>query len=105
MLPLLRPLLAERFHLATHRDTKQLPAYYVLIVGTNGPKFEAADDGDTGLPFNKANKSSGARIHSAHLTIPQFAEILSRRLGHPVLDRTGLAGAYRVTLEWAAENK
>jgi uncharacterized protein (TIGR03435 family) len=36
--------------------------------------------------------------------MPQFAEILSRRLGYPVLDMTGLPGAYRVTLEWAAEN-
>jgi uncharacterized protein (TIGR03435 family) len=104
MLPLLQPLLAERFRLAMHRDTKQLRAY-VLTVGTNGPKFEAADAGGTGLPFKKANKSGGARIHSAHLTMPQFAEILSRRLGYPVLDRTGLAGAYSVTLEWAAENK
>jgi uncharacterized protein (TIGR03435 family) len=104
MLPLLQPLLADRFHLAMHRDTRQLPAY-VLMVGTNGPKFEAADAGGTGPPFKKANKSNGARIHSEHLTMPQFAEILSRRLGYPVLDRTGLAGAYRVTLEWAAENK
>lgn len=104
MLPLLRPLLAERFQLAMHRDTKQLPAY-VLTAGTNGPKIEAADAGGTGLPFKKANKSGGARIHSEHLTMPQFAEILSRRLGYPVLDMTGLAGAYRVTLEWAAENK
>jgi uncharacterized protein (TIGR03435 family) len=75
------------------------------MVGTNGPKFQAADAGGAGLPFKKANKSSGAGIHSAHLTMPQLAEMLSRRLGCPVLDRTGLAGAYRVTLEWAAENK
>ncbi len=94
MLPLLQPLLAERFHLAMHHATKQLPAY-VLTVGTNGPKFEAADAGGAGLPFKKANKSGGARIRSAHLTMPQFAEILSRRMGYPVLDMTGLAGAYR----------
>ena len=104
MRPLLRPLLAERFHLAMHRNTKRLPAY-VLTVGTSGPKLEAAEAGGAGLPFKKANKSGGGRIHSANLTMPQFAEILSRRLSYPVLDRTGLAGAYRVTLEWAAENK
>jgi uncharacterized protein (TIGR03435 family) len=103
MLPLLQPLLAERFHLSMHRGTRQLNAY-VLTVGTNGPKLEAADADGTGLPFKKANKSGGARIHSGHMTMPQFAEILSRRLGYPVLDMTGLAGAYRVTLEWAAEN-
>jgi uncharacterized protein (TIGR03435 family) len=104
MLPLLQPLLVERFRLAMHRETRQLPAYF-LMVGTNGPKFEAADAGGAGLPFKTANKSGGTRIHSAHLTMPEFAEMLSRRLGHPVMDRTGLAGPYRVTLEWAAETK
>jgi uncharacterized protein (TIGR03435 family) len=104
MLPLLQPLLAERFHLAMHRDTKQLPAY-VLMVGKNRPKFEGADADAAALPFKKANKSGGTRIHSEHLTMPQLAEILSRRLDYPVLDMTGLAGAYRVTLEWAAENE
>jgi len=104
MLPLLKPLLAERFQMTMHRETKQLPAY-VLTVAANGPKFAAAEAGDTSLPFKKANKSGGGRIYSEHMTMPQFAEILSRRLGPPVLDRTGLAGAYRVTLEWAADSK
>jgi uncharacterized protein (TIGR03435 family) len=75
------------------------------MVGTNGPKLEAADAGDTDLPFKEANKSVGGRIHSAHMTVPQLAEMLARRLSRPVLDRTGLAGAYRVTMEWAAESK
>jgi uncharacterized protein (TIGR03435 family) len=103
MLPLLQPLLAERFRLAFHHETKQLPAY-VLTVGKNGSKLEAANDGGAELPFKKANKSGGTRIHSAHLTMPQFAELLSRRLGRPVKDMTGLTGAYRVNLEWAADD-
>jgi hypothetical protein len=37
------------------------------------------------------SKRPGARIHSAHLTMPQLAEILSRRLGYPVLDMISLA--------------
>jgi uncharacterized protein (TIGR03435 family) len=104
MLPLLQPLLADRFHLTVHRETKQLPAF-VLTVGPNGPKLEAADAGGAAPPSKKAKKSSGSRIHAEHLTMPQFAEILSRRLGRPVLDMTKLAGAYRVNLEWAAENE
>jgi uncharacterized protein (TIGR03435 family) len=57
------------------------------------------------MPFKKANKSGGARIHSPSLTMPQFAEILSRRLGHPVRDMTGLTGAYAVTLAWADDTE
>ena len=102
MRPKLQPLLSERFHLAMHRDTRQLPAY-ILMVGPRGPRLEAATEGSAGIPFKKANKPGGSRIRSAHLTMPELAEILSRRLRRPVLDKTELTGAYRVTLEWAAD--
>jgi uncharacterized protein (TIGR03435 family) len=104
MLPLLQPLLADRFRLVLHRETRQLPAY-VLTVGRNGPKLEPAEDSAAAMPFKKANKSGGARIHAPSLTMPQFAEILSRRLGHPVRDMTGLTGAYAVTLAWADDTE
>ncbi|HEY1341128.1 MAG TPA: TIGR03435 family protein [Bryobacteraceae bacterium] len=38
---MLRALLAERFKLAIHRDTKELPVY-ALVVGKNGSKLEKA---------------------------------------------------------------
>ncbi len=37
--------------------------------------------------------------------MPELAEMLSRRIGHPVRDLTGLAGAYKVTLAWTGEDK
>src|SRR5438067_2312392 len=55
LLPLLQPLLAERFRLAMHRETKELPAF-VLTVGTSSPKLEVADATATGLPLKKAIK-------------------------------------------------
>jgi uncharacterized protein (TIGR03435 family) len=39
---MIQALLADRFHLALHRETRQLPIY-ALVVGKTGPKLRAAD--------------------------------------------------------------
>ena len=39
---MLRELLVERFHLAAHRETRQVPIY-VLLAGRGGPKLREAD--------------------------------------------------------------
>jgi len=39
---MLRNLLAERFHLAAHRETKEV-GMYALLVGKNGPKLQETD--------------------------------------------------------------
>lgn len=39
---MLQSLLMERFHLAVHRETKELPMY-ALLVGKNGPKLKESD--------------------------------------------------------------
>ena len=39
---MLQALLADRFKLAVHRETKELPIY-ALVAGKNGPKFRAAE--------------------------------------------------------------
>ena len=74
------------------------------MVAKNGPKLQPTDAGSD-MPFKKANKDKGTRIVAEHLTMPQFAEILSRRLRHPVQDATGLTGAYRVSLDWAGDDQ
>jgi uncharacterized protein (TIGR03435 family) len=104
MRSMLQRLLAERFHLKLNRESRELPAY-VLSIAKNGPKLEAAADAGADISFKNANKSGGKNIVADSLTMPRFAEILSHRLNHPVQDKTGLSGAFRVRLEWAAEDK
>jgi uncharacterized protein (TIGR03435 family) len=44
--PMLQALLAGRFQLKLHRETKELPVY-ALIVAKDGPKIQEAKPGDT----------------------------------------------------------
>lgn len=104
MLPLLQPLLAERFHLAFHHESKTLPAYF-LTVTKGGPKMTPASAGAAALPVKKATKTNGSRINAPRVTMPELAEMLSRRLSYPVRDTTGLTGAYRVALDWSEDDK
>lgn len=105
VLLMLQSLLADRFHLKIHRETKETQVY-LLTVGKNGPKLTAADPVENG----------GVRIRGiGHLagvsaTTLQLAEGLSdialngrHFLDRPVLDRTGLAGVYNFSLEWTPE--
>jgi uncharacterized protein (TIGR03435 family) len=99
-LPLmLQTLLADRFKLTLHRETKDLPMY-VLVVTKNGPKFKSTET-ETGISSN----SSRTHWHVvAKASMHRFAEFLSDEAGRPVVDRTGLSGSYEMTLDWAPDD-
>jgi uncharacterized protein (TIGR03435 family) len=97
--PMLQALLADRFKLALHRETRELPMY-ALAVAKNGPKFKTTES-ETGISSN----SSRTRWHVvAKVSMHRFAEFLSDEAGRPVVDRTGLSGGYELTLDWAPDN-
>jgi uncharacterized protein (TIGR03435 family) len=110
---MLQAILADRFKLAFHRDTKELPVYW-LAIAKNGPKLHEAKPGDTypnGVPI-PVGRSSGAglmmmsggagsqTVTGQAVPISNLARSLSGSLGRPVLDKTGLTGAYDFTLTY-----
>jgi bla regulator protein blaR1 len=97
----LQTLLAERFQLKVHRETKQLPVF-ALVVGKNGSKLKNLADAaaDAGGGINSGcGRMTGTRTQMANLAL-----VLSRQLGRPVLDRTELAGRYDFQMEWTPDN-
>jgi uncharacterized protein (TIGR03435 family) len=108
---LLQALLAERFHLQAHSTTSQLPVYE-LVVAKGGPKLvDAATDtsshlrrGDDGKPIKSfmqfLPESSSAQGYSMGALANLLSEPIAK-LGRPVLDKTGLTGAYNFTLDWS----
>jgi bla regulator protein blaR1 len=88
---MLGPLLAERFHLVFHRETRELPVF-ALVVAKGGPKFK--EPGDGGDPSIRPDDEGG--LSFKNLSMDDLAEWLSvlPSMGRPVIDHTGLAGSF-----------
>ncbi|HTX34469.1 MAG TPA: TIGR03435 family protein [Bryobacteraceae bacterium] len=125
-------LLAERFKLTVHHETKELEKFE-LTVGKNGPKLKVSVKkpapkesgaaaspappigrpkltmGSDGLPVFPAGANmmvmidGRARWQQTGETMQDFARFLSAELGRPVTDSTGLTGKYDMLLSWATD--
>jgi len=87
---MLGPLLVERFHLAFHRETRELPVF-ALAVAKGGPKFKPGDGGAASI---KPNGAGGYTYTNYAMATLADSLSLMTAVGRPVLDRTGLAGVY-----------
>jgi uncharacterized protein (TIGR03435 family) len=94
---MLQSLLAERFSLKTHRESKRVNAYE-LITAKDGARLKATESDDGAFTFRDG------RVIVRAFSMDAFADRLSGpafRLDRPVLNRTGMQGAFDFTLEWA----
>jgi uncharacterized protein (TIGR03435 family) len=92
---MLQTLLADRFKLTLHRETKVLPIY-ALVVGKNGPKLHEAD-AEGGLRISMGPKG---RKMAGSVSIARLADTLSAFMDRPVLDMTELKGNFDIDLDW-----
>jgi len=97
---MLRTLLADRFQLELHRETRNLEAF-VLEVAKSGPKLVKTAGGDS--TTNSSNASGHNQIDSRNMTMDRLAEILSRQMSLPVVNRTGIEGAFDLKLQWTPD--
>jgi uncharacterized protein (TIGR03435 family) len=93
---MLRMLLAERFRLKVHTESRNLPAY-ALVVANSGSKLKRATATDR-LP-----KTLLGQLDMPRMSMLSLGEYLEFDLDRPVIDRTGLTGDFAIRLEWARE--
>jgi bla regulator protein BlaR1 len=108
----LQALLAGRFKLALHHQSKELPSY-ALVVGENGSKLQPTKFAD--YP-DSAVGPDGKGIHRMMMQVlggqvraigaqkssmAEFAKQLSMQLGKNVVDKTGMTGQYDFNLQWS----
>jgi uncharacterized protein (TIGR03435 family) len=108
----IRDLLADRFKLRLHKETRELPVYALIAAtrGKTGPQLRRAAT-DCATALRKANaavlsnptcplRSSPGKVVSGGSTISQLATVLSDQLNQVVLDQTGLTGTFEFDLKW-----
>jgi bla regulator protein BlaR1 len=96
IMPLLQSLLKDRFHLESHFEMKEMPAYD-MVVSKGGAKLK---------PFDPARLPDVPRDSHAEAvmvgvgSVGQLGDILARAAGRPVVDKTGMEGLFSWTLSY-----
>lgn len=107
----LQALLADRFKLTVRHETKQLPAY-VVVVANKGPKLQKAKieendclEGplpDGGPPCHVINGGMGRGLHANAVTVSDIVMFVENWSDRPVIDKTGIRGLFEVETDgWA----
>jgi uncharacterized protein (TIGR03435 family) len=100
---MLQRLLADRFKLAVHRESREAPIY-TLLVGSNGARLTAAEPSKRSGPDGDFS-ASPTHIFGTGVSMSEFARRLSRSIGIPVVDGTGLTGAFDLKLTWPMDDR
>jgi uncharacterized protein (TIGR03435 family) len=101
---MLKPLLADRFKLAVHEDTRPLTAFAMTVIGGKPKMKEASGGAPPGCqPAPPPQQPEPGVIPKQTgicrgMTMAAFAQLLPRAVGqylpNPVVDQTGLQGAW-----------
>jgi len=112
---MLRALLADRFKLATHTEERPVTAYNLVAVKpklkpadpTNRTSFKEGPGADGKDPRN-TSPTLTRLVTCQNMSMAQFADLLQKiapgYIHSPVLDATGLEGAWDFTLSFSSSN-
>ena len=102
---MLQALLADRFHLRAHRESR-VGTEYALVIDKGGPKLKQSTESSNFMrgrpPASLAIRRDGTGVKGA-MTMDILARTLSRAGYGPVVDATGLDGRYEIDLTWVPE--
>lgn len=100
---IVQKMLADRFQLKFHRDTREL-SVYAVTVAKGGPKLTKSQSDPNALG-DETDQMHGDQITMAitNLSMAEFALIMQFYTDRPVVDQTGLAGKWDFKWAWTAD--
>ncbi len=102
------PVLADRFGVIVHTETKTLPLYE-LVLDKGRPKFKeyvppAGEDAAKGPGLGAGSiNMRGFNMTATGIPMKSLAETLSRQVDKTVIDKTGLSGKYNLELKFTPD--
>jgi uncharacterized protein (TIGR03435 family) len=93
---MLQSLLADRFSLKVHHESKVLPIYE-LVVAKDGSKMKESD-------FPESNTNGIGRLTAKGMPMADVALLLTIFVNRFVVDKTGLRGRYDFDLHWTPDS-
>ena len=93
---MLRRLLDDRLQLRLRQGREEM-SVYAIVTGKSGPKLKAAAGGRMSFRY------TGGAFVAANATVENLANFLGGFLDRPVVDRTGLDGAWDFTLAFTPD--
>jgi len=110
MKPMMRALLADRFHLGIRTEQKEMTVY-ALTVASGGAKLQKSASADKDCPLDSATPESchqfmggmGRGMHAKAVNMDDLAHFIENWTDFPVINRTALDGLFAVETEgWTA---
>lgn len=96
---MLRTLLADRFALKLHEESKET-ANYAIMPDKTGPKMKKAPE----FGYFRGNNGRTIGHITAIASLAQLADSLSGILDRPVVDQSGLKGFWEIDLQWLMDS-
>lgn len=104
-----RTVLADRFQLKFHHETKDAPVYN-LVAAKGGPKLSTQPLPPEGICGDMQARMAAVKLPGRvtgtcvpNMDMEQIVYTLTHLLERPVLDKTGLTGKYAFNMRWSPE--
>ncbi len=111
---MMQSLLADRFKLSLHHETRELPLLALVVSKTGSKMHQAAPSTGENVPLGPIKPDGPQVPHSMFMSgrgelsvmaqdLDNFADLLSHQLNTLVVNKTGLTGNYDFKLKWTPD--